>query len=201
MIEFKVTKNHTSEPMEKIEELYNKAILKNRILPQAVCISSIDLEKNFVDSRFVNLKYVKDKDFIFFSNYLSRKGLQFKKSPNMDVTMVIFWNSIDVQIRIRGAVKKISASESDKHFSKRTQEKNALSISSNQSSVIESYEIVKSKYNKILKEGNLQRPEYWGGYKLTASYFEFWKGSKNRLNKREVYELSNSKTKKYFLEP
>ena len=67
MIEFKVTKNHTSEPMEKIEELYNKAILKNQILPQAVCISSIDLEKNFVDSRFVNLKYVKDKDFIFFS--------------------------------------------------------------------------------------------------------------------------------------
>ena len=77
----------------------------------------------------------------------------------------------------------------------------SLAISSNQSSVIESYEIVKSKYNKILKEGNLQRPEYWGGYKLTASYFEFWKGSKNRLNKREVYELSNSKTKKYFLEP
>ena len=59
MIEFKVTKNLTSSPIEKLQKLYKKAVENNQILPQAVCISSIDIENDFVDSRFVNLKYVK----------------------------------------------------------------------------------------------------------------------------------------------
>ena len=202
MIEFKVTKNLTSSPIEKLQKLYKKAVENNQILPQAVCISSIDIENDFVDSRFVNLKYVNDRDFIFFSNYLSKKGIQFDKSPNTQVTMVIYWNTLDVQVRIRGVIRKIPSDESDQHFNKRTKQKNALSISSNQSSKIEKYEDVVNKYNKTLESNNFDtRPDYWGGYALEASYFEFWKGNENRLNKREVYELSNNKTKKYFLEP
>ena len=134
MIEFKVTKNQISTPIEKLQKLYKKAVESNQILPQAVCISSIDIENDFVDSRFVNLKYVNDRDFIFFSNYLSKKGIQFDKSPNTQVTMVIYWNTLDVQVRIRGLIRKIPSDESDQHFYKRTKQKNALSISSNQSS-------------------------------------------------------------------
>ena len=201
MIEFKVTKNQISTPIEKLQKLYKKAVESNQILPQAVCISSIDIENDFVDSRFVNLKYVKDRDFIFFSNYLSKKRIQFDKSPNTQVTMVIYWNTLDVQVRIRGVIRKISSDESDQHFNKRTKQKNALSISSNQSSVIDSYESVKTKYREVLNKDNLQRPKYWGGYKLTASYIEFWEGSENRLNKREVFEFLDNKIKKYFLEP
>lgn len=201
MIEFKVTKNPTSTPIEKLQKLYKKAVENNQILPQAVCISSIDIENDFVDSRFVNLKYVNDRDFIFFSNYLSKKGIQFDKSPNTQVTMVIYWNTLDIQVRIRGAIRKTSSNESDQHFNKRTKQKNALSISSNQSSVIDSYESVKTKYHEVLNKDNLQRPEYWGGYKLKASYIEFWEGSENRLNKREVFEFLDNKIKKYYLEP
>tara|TARA_B100000963_G_scaffold337865_1_gene334213 strand:- start:780 stop:1385 length:606 start_codon:yes stop_codon:yes gene_type:complete len=201
MIEFKVTKSLTSSPIEKLEKLYKKAVENNQILPQAVCISSIDIENDFVDSRFVNLKYVNNRDFIFFSNYLSKKGIQFDKSPNTQVTMVIYWNTLDIQVRIRGIIRKISSNESDKHFNKRTKQKNALSISSNQSSVIDSYESVKTKYHEALNKANLQRPQYWGGYKLKASYIEFWKGSENRLNKREVFEFLDNKIKKYYLEP
>ena len=201
MIEFKVTKNVYSAPIEKLEKLYKKAIENNQILPQAVCISSIDIENDFVDSRFVNLKYVNDRDFIFFSNYSSKKGIQFDKSPNTQVTMVIYWNTLDIQVRIRGVIRKISSNESDQHFNKRTKQKNALSISSNQSSVIDSYESVKAKYHEVLNKDNLQRPEYWGGYKLNASYIEFWEGSENRLNKREAFEFLDNKIKKYYLEP
>ena len=201
MIEFKVTKNPISTPIEKLQKLYKKAVGNNQILPQAVCISSIDIENDFVDSRFVNLKYVNDRDFIFFSNYLSKKGIQFDKSPNTKVTMVIYWNTLDVQVRIRGIIRKIPSAESDQHFNKRTKQKNALSISSNQSSVIDSYESVKTKYREVLNKDNLQRPKYWGGYKLTASYIEFWEGSENRLNNREVFEFLDNEIKKYFLEP
>ena len=191
-----------SLPTYKFFSLYKEAIKKQQPIPQAVSISSYCQDKRLIDSRFVNLKYVKDRDFIFFSNYLSKKGIQFDKSPNTQVTMVIYWNTLDVQVRIRGVIRKISSDESDQHFNKRTKQKNALSISSNQSSKIEKYEDVVNKYNKTLESNNFDiRPDYWGGYTLEASYFEFWKGNENRLNKREVYELEKDNWNQYILEP
>ena len=56
--------------------------------------------------------------------------------------------------------------------------------------------IVKFSTKIIFKDQNIG----WI-YKLTASYIEFWEGSENRLNKREVFEFLDNKIKKYFLEP
>lgn len=202
MIEFKVTKNQISTPIEKLQKLYKKAVESNQILPQAVCISSIDIENDFVDSRFVNLKYVRENEFIFFSNYKSNKAKQFESNPDLKVTMLVYWSSIDAQIRIQGLLSKLHQHESDIHYKRRSKEKNALSTSSNQSSKIEKYEDVVNKYNKTLESNNFDiRPDYWGGYTLEASYFEFWKGNENRLNKREVYELEKDNWNQYILEP
>ena len=45
------------------------------------------------------------------------------------------------------------------------------------------------------------RPNFWGGYTFTPYYFEFWKGHKNRLNKREVFTFTNNIWESSFLQP
>ena len=89
------------------------------------------------------------------------------------------------------------------HFHNRSIEKNTLAISSSQSSRIESYNEVIQKYKNTLKSitPKTKRPEYWGGFSLIPYYFEFWVGHESRINKREVYESSDSNWNNYFLEP
>ena len=90
---------------------------------------------------------------------------------------------------MKAKIKKTSNEFNQKYFFDRSEEKNALAISSNQSKQIDSYNQVKENYNKSLKTDDLKKcPEYWGGYSFTPYYFEFWEGHESRLNKREVYK-------------
>jgi len=170
------------------KQYYDKAINKNQKNIEAMCISSYSKDLNEVNSRFVNLKIINNKDFIFFSNYTSPKSQEFK--DHNQITAVLYWNSINTQIRLKALIKETSKEFNNSYFFDRGEQKNALAISSNQSSLIDSYESVKKNYNKSLESDNLKVcPEYWGGFSFTPYYFEFWEGHESRLNKRNVYEI------------
>ena len=192
--------NNNSEPYIKFVNLYNQAHETNQQSIEAVQVSSFDKKLQEVDSRFVNLKYLLGKEFIFFSDYRSPKANQFLSHDQ--VSVVIYWNSINVQIRMRAKIKKTSNEYNQKYFFDRSEEKNALAISSNQSKPIDSYSQVKENYNKSLKNDDLKKcPEFWGGYSFTPYYFEFWEGHESRLNKREAYEKSDDSWKHRILQP
>ena len=86
MISFQDIDN--SEPYLKFKDEYDKALAKNQNIIEAICISSYSLENKIVDSRFVNLKTVNNKEFIFFSNYTSPKAIQFE--THNQISAVIF---------------------------------------------------------------------------------------------------------------
>lgn len=198
MIIFK--NNIINEPYKRIRSLYKSALKKNEKNIQAFLVASYSLKKNEVDSRYVNLKIVDADKWIFFSNYNSPKGMQFSEHPK--ISTLLFWQSINTQIRMKGNIKKSSKELSKNYFISRSKEKNALAISSDQSKKIDSYKSVKIKYEDVLKNENLLScPEYWGGYIFTPSEIEFWVGHKNRLNKREKFYLTNGKWKMDILEP
>ena len=196
----KFTNLRKEKPYLKFEEKYNTAIKANQENIEAVCISSYSSKLNEVNSRFVNLKIINDNNFIFFSNYKSPKSEEFK--DHNQITAIFYWNITNVQIRIKGLISKTSIRFNNDYFFKRSEEKNALAISSNQSKPIDSYNQVKENYNKSLKNDDLKKcPEFWGGYSFTPYYFEFWEGHESRLNKREAYEKSNDSWKYLILQP
>ena len=167
---------------------------------EAISISSYNTVINEVDSRYVNLKFILNDEFIFFSNYNSPKASSF--NSHSQIAVLIYWSSINVQIRMRAKIKKTSNDFNQKYFFDRSKEKNALAISSNQSKPIDSYNQVKKNYNKSFKNDNLKKcPEFWGGYSFTPYYFEFWEGNASRLNKREAYERSDNSWKHLILQP
>ena len=75
MIEF----NNLSHelPYSLLKSSYDKSLHANQKNIEAICISSYSNNNNEVNSRYVNLKYVNDKEFIFFSNYDSPKAIEF----------------------------------------------------------------------------------------------------------------------------
>ena len=166
---------------------------------EAISISSYSTSGNEVNARYVNLKLVSGREFIFFSNYKSPKSQEFNQ--HNQITALIYWSNTNTQIRMKAYIKQTNREFNKNYFAQRDKKKNALAISSHQSSPIASYEAMQKNYELSLMESDLTEcPEYWGGYSFTPYYFEFWEGHESRLNKRETYELNNGKWIHGFLQ-
>ena len=187
-------------PYQRFKEKYDEALNADQKGIEAISISSYNKEISEVDSRYVNLKFITNDEFIFFSNYNSPKASAF--NSNNQIAALIYWPSVNVQIRMRAKIKKTPITYNQKYFFDRKEEKNALAISSNQSKPIDSYNQVKENYNTSLKNDDLKKcPEFWGGYSFAPYYFEFWEGHESRLNKREAYRKIDDSWKHLILQP
>ena len=195
-----ITNLNQEEPYKIFDQYYKKALLKNQKSIEAISISSFNKDTNEVNSRYVNLKFITNDKFIFFSNYNSPKASAF--NSHSQIAALIFWPSIDVQIRMKAKIKKTSNEFNQNYFLDRSEKKNALAISSDQSKPIESYSQVKENFKQSLATDNLKKcPEYWGGFSFTPYYFEFWEGHESRLNKREVFDKIDGSWKHSFIQP
>ena len=189
-----------NNPYLKLREYYDEALNKNQKNIDAISISSYDETNREISSRFVNLKYINNEEWIFFSNYNSSKARDFDN--HNQISTALYWNSIDVQIRTKAYIAKASKNFSDLHFSKRGKKKNALARSSRQSEKINSFEDVMNNYKNALKnENNIDRPDFWGGYSFTPYLIEFWEGNISRVNKRLVYKKNLDFWENYYLQP
>ena len=198
MIQFKNL--NQEEPYLLFKSKYDEAYSAGQKVIEAISISTFENKTNEVDSRFVNLKFVSENEFIFFSNYKSPKANSFE--THNQIAALIYWSSINVQIRMKAKIKKMSNDYNQRYFENRSKKKNALAISSNQSKPINSYKQVIENYNKSLNKDDLKKcPEYWGGYSFTPYYFEFWEGHELRLNKREIFEKIDGCWRHSFVQP
>ena len=189
------------KPYILFQSLYQKAIENGQKGVEAISVSSYNEPLKEVEARYVNLKYIDNNEWIFFSNYLSPKANQFESHDQ--VSVLIYWASINTQIRMKAKIFKTSSEFSDEHFQGRTKEKNALAISSNQSQAVDSFDQVTKNFNETLEimTSETPRPDFWGGYSFTPYYFEFWQGHKNRLNKRHVFKQEDDQWTEQLLQP
>ena len=178
-------------PFLIFKEKYDEALVSGQKSIEAISISSYNEKTKEVHSRYVNLKFIQNDEFIFFSNYKSPKAFAF--NSHNQIAALIYWPNTNIQIRIKARIRKTSSDYNQKYFFDRSEGKNALAISSNQSEPIESYSQVKKNYEQTLGTADLKQcPEYWGGFSFIPYYFEFWEGHQSRLNKRDVY-MNNGK--------
>ena len=189
------------EPYKVFLDYHNAAKLNGQKNVEAISISSFNFENNQVESRYVNLKYIIDEEWIFFSNYNSKKASDF--SSHDQISVLFYWDLLNVQIRIKAHIKKTDCAFSDLHYSKRNMSKNAIAVSSKQSKQIDSYDEVISNYQSALNNKDVlkKRPRYWGGYSFTPFYFEFWEGHEFRLNKRNIFHISDNEWKSFIIQP
>jgi pyridoxamine 5'-phosphate oxidase len=187
-------------PYMLLKEKYDEALQADQKNIEAISISSFNKKNNEVDCRYVNLKFINNDEFIFFTNYKSPKASSFHS--HNQIAASFYWPSINAQIRMKAKIKKTSTDFNQNYFTNRSKEKNALAISSNQSKPIASYRKIKENYKNSFNNDNLKKcPKYWGGFSFTPYYFEFWEGHKSRINKREAFEKIDHGWRELVLEP
>ncbi len=195
-----IRKASKSPPYKKFIMMYQQALDNGQKNIEAICISSYSSDKKEVDSRFVNLKYIIDEEWIFFSNYNSIKSKQFESHDQ--ISCAFFWSSTYTQVRLKANIFQTNNLFSDTHYLNRDISKNVIAHVSEQSKTIDSYDEIQKKYNDHMNDNKIKsRPDYWGGYSFKPYYFEFWEGNDQRINKREVFEKSNDNWNKSFLQP
>jgi pyridoxamine 5'-phosphate oxidase len=137
--------------------------------------------------RNVLLKGVDDRGFVFYTNYQSRKAQEMTATGR--ASLLFTWRSLERQVRVDGAVEKVSAAESDAYFAIRPIESRWSVYASRQSDVVDSRDTLELLFNAAREryEDEVPRPEWWGGYRVLPDEFEFWQGRPNRLHDRLHY--------------
>ena len=174
------------DPVVQFEHWMREAIDANLPLPNAMTLATVS-PQGTPDARAVLLKGVEDGGFVFYTNYLSRKGRQL--DANRAACLVFLWSAIERQVRIEGPVTKIEAAESDAYFATRPLgARHAAWASAQSERVADRAALERSLEQMRTRHGaNPARPPHWGGYRLAPVAIEFWQGRENRLHDRLLY--------------
>ena len=152
--------------------------------------------------RMVFYRGMREGGFSFFTNYESRKGLELQANPH--AAMTFYWPLHGRQVRIEGAVERLSAGESDAYFQGRPFESQITAILSRQSRPLQDPETFRKRLAELEQEYRGKRvpcPENWGGFKILPSAFEFWSRGEFRRHDRTRYELKAGQWKAVRLYP
>ena len=110
------THSSTPDPIELFQEWFAHAEGTGRALPESVALATATPDGS-PSARIVLLKAVDERGFVFFTNYTSRKAQEIEANPA--AALCFHWAELERQVRVTGAVARISQEESDAYFQSR----------------------------------------------------------------------------------
>ena len=93
---------------------------------------------------------------------------------------------------------------SDTYFHSRPEGSRLGAWASPQSDELESREVLENRWKEFserFSDGEIPRPENWGGYAINPTRIEFWQGRPSRLHDRFSYSIENESWKIARLAP
>ena len=178
-------------PFEQFSKWLEDAVKAEIYDPNACSLATVDGEGRPV-SRAVLLKALEDEQFVFYTNYQSRKSSHLDQNPN--TCMHFPWFALQRQVIVTGKVEKIGADRAEEYFLSRPLESKLGAWASRQSERVDSREALEKTYLEMQEKfgDNPPKPPHWGGFALIPETIEFWQGGPSRLHDRFMYSLENN---------
>jgi pyridoxamine 5'-phosphate oxidase len=190
-----------ADPYALFSEWLGEATSKELNDPTAMALATVD-GGGMPNVRTVLLKGVEDGGFVFFTNFESDKGREILANPK--AALCFHWKSLRRQVRVRGTVAPVSDAAADAYFATRPRGSRIGAWASKQSRPLESrfaLEKAVAAYAAKFAVGEVPRPGYWSGFRVTAEVIEFWKEGRFRLHDRVVFRRRGDAWEKTRLYP
>lgn len=177
-----------NDPFHQFDDWYGFAREVGVFQPEAMALATAATDAA-PSVRLVLLRGHDERGFVFFTNYDSRKSREIDEVGRAAVVFV--WHAISRQVRIEGTVERADASESDAYFASRPRGSQLGAWASPQSEMVadrSALDALVAQEEARWAGRTVERPPYWGGYRIVPSAFEFWQGRADRLHDRFRYE-------------
>ena len=174
------------DPIAQFERWLDEAVRGGVPLANAMTLATVDAS-GAPSARIVLLKGVEQGGFTFYTNYRSRKARELEARGA--ACLVFMWSQLERQVRIDGAVERVSTAESDAYFATRPLGARLSAWASPQSErVPDRGTLERAMEAARARHGDApSRPAYWGGYRVRPESLEFWQGRADRLHDRLLY--------------
>lgn len=175
------------DPLRQFATWFEEAVSAELLDANAMTLATVTAGGDPA-ARIVLLKGFDENGFVFFTNYDSAKGQEL--AGHARACLLFFWRELERQVRITGAIAKVSREESEEYFHSRPFESQVGAWASAQSTPLPNRAPLDARYAELSATYAGQvvpLPPFWGGYRVRPERIEFWQGRKSRLHDRLLY--------------
>ncbi len=173
-----------ADPIEVFGRLFAKASASERFDATRAALATADAEGR-PSVRFVLVREHGADGFVFYTDYRSPKCADLAARPR--AALAWHWESLGVQVRVEGAVRRAEPARSDAYFARRPRGSQLGAWASHQSQPIESRDALDARVDEVAArfgDGEVPRPEHWGGWVVMPEEVELWFAHEARLHDR-----------------
>jgi len=189
------------DPLAQFERWLADAASAGLVEPTAMALGTVSAAGK-PSVRIVLFKGLHQGGFCFYTNYASRKGEELAARP--EAALTFWWDRLERQVRIEGAVQLAPRELSDRYFHSRPRGSQIGAYTSRQSQVLQKREELDARLaatGERFAGQDIPLPDYWGGYVVVPQTIEFWQGRANRVHDRLRYVRAGSGWRIERLEP